>query len=562
MKILGISNTKDSGACLIIDGKLVAAVNEERFNREKLTREFPENSIKWILKEFKLKKNNIDALAFGAWKGIETGFFPEYINEVLTKAKSNTTRKYIQSRFYGSSNSDKISLERLKQGLKKMGLDKIPFYFCSHHIAHAYTAFSFSQMNNALVITLDGRGDFQSGSVSVWKRGKEPIVLRLESELDSLGAFYGWITKFLGFTPDRHEGKVTGLAARGNPKICLHIFKKIFHTKNGRISAEIGDYFAPYMKAKLPKLEKILKKYSKEDIAAAAQKIVEDVVINYTKYYLKKTNQSNLAVSGGIFANVLLNMHLKELKGVKNFFVFPHMGDGGISVGAAAYVSELHGKIVKPIKDVYLGPNFSENECKKAILKSKMNYSKSKKFYKEIAEYLDNGKIVGLFQGKMEFGPRALGNRSVLARTTDKNITKILNKRLSRTEFMPFAPITLEKFARENYKNWNKNSLTSYYMTSCYHCSKELKKKSPGVVHIDNTARPQIITKKNNPVVSKILNEYYKISGTPSLVNTSFNLHEEPIVLTPEHALTLLKKEGIDVLAIPPYIVTKKKRMT
>ena len=145
----------------------------------------------------------------------------------ITKAKSNTPRKYIQSRFYGSSNSDKISLERLKQGLKKMGLDKIPFYFCSHHIAHAYTAFSFSQMNNALVITLDGRGDFQSGSVSVWKRGKEPIVLRLESELDSLGAFYGWITKFLGFTPDRHEGKVTGLAARGNPKICLHIFKKI-----------------------------------------------------------------------------------------------------------------------------------------------------------------------------------------------------------------------------------------------------------------------------------------------------------------------------------------------
>lgn len=558
MIILGISNTKDSGCCLIKNGKLIASVNEERFNREKLTRKFPKKSISWILKKFNLKKSDINAIALGSWKGIETDFFPKYVDEVLQKSSNLTSRKAIMERYWGSTNSDKNSLAKLKIGLKKFGLQNIPYYFCSHHLAHAYSAFSFSTFNHALVITLDGRGDFQSGLVTKWKRGKEPEILGYESELNSLGAFYGWITNYLGFTPDRHEGKVTGLAARGNPNKCLPFFRNLLKTQNGKIILNIGDFFAPYMKADLPKLRKKLKQFSQEDIAAGAQKIVEEIVEEYTRYYLKKTKETNLAVAGGIFANVLVNMRLRELRQVKEFFVFPHMGDGGISMGAAAFVLEMLGEVVKPISNVYLGPSFSERECRDAIKGSKLKYEKPQNIYKDVAKLLHSGKVIGLFQGRMEFGPRALGNRSILVRASDDTINKSLNKRLSRTEFMPFAPITSEKFAKKNYKNWVKNSHTSYYMTCCYTCTKEMQKKSPAVVHIDGTARPQIVTKKINPVLSKILKEYYNLSKISALINTSFNLHEEPIVLNPKDAISLIKKNRIDVLAMLPYLVFNK----
>ncbi|KER06993.1 Nodulation protein NolNO [Marine Group I thaumarchaeote SCGC AAA799-E16] len=167
---------------------------------------------------------------------------------------------------------------------------------------------------------------------------------------------------------------------------------------------------------------------------------------------------------------------------------------------------------------------------------------------------------MGFFSGKMEYGPRALCNRSVLVRTTDKKINDDLNKRLHRTEFMPFAPVTMEKFAKECYKNWNKNEITSYFMTSCFRCTELLKKQSPAIVHLDGTARPQIINKNINKQMYKILEEYYKITGIPTLINTSFNAHEEPIVNTPRDALKLLKQNGIDVLCIPPYIVFKNKK--
>jgi len=558
MKILGISNSKDSGACLIIDGKLVAAVNEERFNRKKLTKEFPHNSIKWILKEFNLSNKKIDALAFGSWKGISTEFLPDYIDEVLKNSSNIKNLKKIKEKYQTSARNDQNYLQYFKQGLKKMNLDKIPYYYCPHHLAHAYSAFCYSPFENALVIVLDGRGDFQSGSVSLWKRNREPVILRNESEFNSLGTFYGWITKFLGFTPDKHEGKITGLSASGDHTKCIKIFRKFLKTENGKIQTITNDNFIPYMKADIPELEKMLRKFSKEDIAAAAQKIIEEIVIKYIKFYIKKTKTSNIALAGGIFANVLVNMRIREIKEVKKLFVFPHMGDGGISAGAGAYVSEQFNEKIKPIDGLYLGPEFSIKEIKNEILQSKIPYIKPKDFSKEVAKLIDKGNVVGLFQGRMEYGPRALGNRSIIVKTTDKEINSVLNNRLSRTEFMPFAPITLEKYASKCYKNWSRDSISSYYMTSCFHCTEEMKKKSPAVVHIDNTARPQIVSKKSNLILSNILEEYYKISKIPSLINTSFNLHEEPIVIKPKDALTLLIKNGIDVLAMYPFIIFKR----
>jgi|TARA_B110000495_G_C23042378_1_gene626294 carbamoyltransferase len=558
--VLGITNTQDSGACLLKNGKIIAAINEERFNRDKLTQKFPINSIKWILKECNLKKNEIDAIGMGIWKGISKEFFPEYVNEIISRSEKDRTGNILQDRFESSVKSDQVKKQEFFDGLKRLGLEKIPIFWCDHHLAHAYSAFMFSPFNNALTITSDARGDFLSSSVTIWKRGRKPKIIHQDSEFNSLGVFYGWITNYLGFTPYRHEGKITGLAALGDPKKCLHIMKKMIGFRKGKIISNIGEYYAPYVKAKLPKLRKELSKYTREEIAAAAQFWLERLMVDVTKFYLNKTKETNLCVAGGIFANVLVNMKLREIDKVKGFFVFPHMGDGGIAAGGGAYASTKLDDRVKSIKDVYLGIEFSEKQIFKSIKAKNVTVRKPKKIFQDTAKLLEKGAVVGFFSGKTEYGPRALCNRSVLVRTTDKKINIDLNKRLHRTEFMPFAPVTMEKFAKKCYKNWSKNDITSYFMTCCFKCTELLKKQSPAIVHIDGTARPQILNKNINKQAYEILNEYYKITGIPSLINTSFNAHEEPIVNNPKDALKLLKQNGIDILCIPPYIVYKNKK--
>ena len=556
--VLGITNTQDSGACLLKNGKIIAAINEERFNREKLTEKFPINSIKWILKEHNIKK--IDAIGMGIWKGISQEFLSEYVKEIISRSKNDGIESILEDRFVSSIKSDKKKKQEFFSGLKKLGLEKIPIFWCDHHLAHAYSAFMFSPFKKALTITSDARGDFLSNSITVWKRGEKPKIIHQDSEFNSLGVFYGWITNYLGFTPYRHEGKITGLAAKGDPKKCIHIMKKMIEFKKGKIVSNIGDYYAPYVKAKLPKLRKELSKYTKEEISAAAQFWLEKSMVDVAKYYLHKTNETNLCVAGGIFANVLVNMKLREIDNVKGFFVFPHMGDGGIAAGGAAYASTKLDDEVKPINDVYLGTEFTEKQIFKVIKTQNVTVLKPKRIFQDTAKLLKNGAVIGLFSGKTEYGPRALCNRSVLVRTTDEEINVNLNKRLHRTEFMPFAPVTMEKFAKKCYKNWSKDETTSYFMTCCFKCTELLKKQSPAIVHVDGTARPQILNKKINSNAYKILEEYHNITGIPSLINTSFNAHEEPIVNSPKDALKLLKQNGIDILCIPPYIVYKNEK--
>ena len=409
-----------------------------------------------------------------------------------------------------------------------------------------------------MVITLDGRGDFLSGSVSKWNRETPPELISIQLELDSLGAFYGWITNYLKFIPDRHEGKVTGLAATGDKTKSLHIIEKMISFKNGHIVGNLGSYYSSWMKADLPHLTKELSGYSRADIAASTQAVLEDVVTKYVAYYLNQTSQKNLCLAGGIFANVLLNQKVRELPGLDNLFVFPHMGDGGISAGAAAYASRKLGIKVKPIKDAYLGSSFSEEECKSAIVEAGLEVNEPTDLEGQVASLINQGYVMGIFQGKMEYGPRALGNRSIIARTTDARINTTLNQRLNRSEFMPFAPMTLIEYASKCYVDWTISDLSlTKYMTCCFSCTDYMLSKSPAVVHIDKTARPQIIQKENNKFIYNVMQEYLKISDIPSIINTSFNEHEAPIVCNPKQAINTLLKDGVDYLVMPPFLVKK-----
>lgn len=562
MNILGISNTKDSGACLLRDGVLVAAVNEERLNQEKMTRVFPEKSISWILKECRIESTDIDAIGLGAWKGIDShDEYTSYLTETEKRIKENPdARQAIEARIKGSVSSDRKQWLEFKIGLASIGLDKHRFFHSHHQMAHAVAAFEYSPYDRALVVVLDGRGDFNSGLVCSFKKGVLPKILRTELEIDSLGAFYGWITYFLGFTPDRHEGKVVGLSASGNPEKCMNILKKMIKTEAGTIRANIGRYYAPYMRAELPELSRELMKFEPKDIAAATQKLLEEITLSYVKYYLGLSGERNLCVAGGIFANVLVNMKLRELPEIEHFFVFPHMGDGGIAAGGAAYAAINMGDKIKPLQHVYLGPAYINNNRTDIDNNDDLEIIKTKKFAKSAAYLLDRGAVIGFFNGPMEYGPRALGGRSILVRATDPDINRKLNARLNRTEFMPFAPVTLEEEAGLCYEGWSKQDITSYFMTSCFKCTSVMKKQSPAAVHIDETARPQIINKHINNAYYEVLKEYYALSGIPSLINTSFNSHEEPIICKPAQAISALVNNIIDVLVMPPYILIKGKK--
>lgn len=557
MIVLGVSNSKDSGACLLIDGVLVAAVNEERFTRTKLTRDFPEQSIDWLLREHSLTHGRVDAVGLGTWKGIDSwSGLPKYVASATERVAADASvRTSILSRLNGSIESDSKQAAELESGLIRAGLANLPRYQCYHHHAHALAAAEYSPFTNALVVTLDGRGDFMSGSVSSWQRNGEMSLLRTELELDSLGAFYGWVTYYLGFTPDRHEGKVTGLAARGDSSVSAPIFRSAIRAIDGRLEGRIGDCYAPFMRADLPVLRSKLADLCREDIAAGAQTVLEEVVTEYISHYIATTGIRQLCLAGGIFANVLLNYRLQCLPGIERIFVFPHMGDGGIAAGGAAYACKQLGGTVKPLQTAYLGPRYTELECLDAIAESDLIAEAPADLAGEVAAALEAGKVVGIFQGRMEYGPRALGNRSILASATNASINDELNNRLARSEFMPFAPVTLFEHARECYEGWDAEVIATKYMTTCYLCTDRMRVATPAVVHVDGTARPQVIANDDNPFYYAVLRAYYERTGIPTLVNTSFNEHEAPIVCTPAQALEVLQYDGVDLLAMPPFLV-------
>ena len=556
MIVLGISNAKDSGACLMVDGCMVAAVNEERFSREKLTREFPRRSIQWIMSAYGLRPADIDAIGTGVWKGPSYASLGAYVDEVSRRANSPEAIRAVEERCRRSIEVDTEQLRLFNEGLKENGLDNTPIFRCHHHHAHALSAFCFSPFEDALVVTLDGRGDFCSGSVTTMNRAGENRLLRLESEINSLGYFYGWITQLLGFIPDRHEGKVTGLAAHGCPEVCRVEMQRMISHRQGTLVSNPPDYYGLHMNAELPLLREALSKHSSADIAAAAQAHLEELVVAYVNHYLTASDTKNLCVAGGIFANVLVNLKLQSMTPVEGFFVFPHMGDGGIAAGGAAYATKRLGGNVEPLESPYLGPCESGQMIEKSVAASGFRVDQPGDYYHQVATHVNAGAIVGHFSGRMEYGPRALGNRSVVAKATDPSINTELNRRLARTETMPFAPVTLKEYSSRCYPDMLSQDVNAYHMTACFRCSDDIASRSPAVVHLDGTARPQIVSRDANQNFYDLLNAYHEISSIPTLINTSFNTHEEPLVNSIDEALAELRRGSIDVLAAPPFIVT------
>ena len=557
----------DTGVSLVDQaGQIIGAVNEERLSRIKNDGHFPYLAYEALLSEYNVSPKDIDAVAFPdkkpLWQTMQTIRF-------LVKTYKETNLflwKYLYASLKRAIHIKRIPVK---------GLIHKPTYYIEHHLCHAASAYYTAPWDDVTIVTLDGMGDYCiGGTINIGAQGKIHTLYKTNG-FYSPGLFYMFITGLLGFKAGRHEGKIVGLAALGDSRKCYSQMKPLlsyckkkhdffskhipFILKHARYSVD-GNIQSDYIC-----LHALFKNFSKEDIAAAAQCVLEEAVIDYIKDAVRLTGKRKLVLAGGVFANVKLNHALLNLPTIENIYIHPNMGDGGLSTGAALYVSHyLKQKKTKqpskpvPMKTVYLGMSFSNRQIEGLLRLHPVSFKKVEHIQENIAGGLAKGLIVGNFQGRMEYGPRALGNRSILAPATDHSINVTLNNRLNRTEFMPFAPAILAEQAKLYFPKWKSDHVAANFMTITYDVCPALREKVPAIVHVDGTARPQVVYKNDNPMFYKTIQAYYEMTGIPMLINTSFNKHEEPIVCKPEEAIDVLISGCIDALAIGNFWVMRK----
>ncbi len=442
--------------------------------------------------------------------------------------------------------------------------------FYPHHLSHASSSFYASGFKNALCLVYDGgmANEHWFGGVYNASLGNEIKTLDMFSAqtYSNITFIYSIVTTLLGFSPLRHEGKITGLAALGNAKkeckkLLISWLKEpekvngVFYWDNMYKTDDL-----PILRVNtviLEKLQKLILDFSQEDLAATVQELAEEHVLEILKNIKEQGFiQENICLSGGLFANVKINQKVYEF-GFKNIFISPPMSDDGTALGAAwLALHENKNKVNITFNNVYLG-----NSNRESFLINKYNLSiqQPKDIEKFIADELAKGLIFAIYQGNSEFGPRSLGNRSIIAQATQNEINNGLNNKLSRTEFMPFAPIIRDIDAEKYFYVTKGELLACKYMTITTGCTEAAKNDCPAVVHVDNTARPQIIENIDNPLLYRILTEYAKITHKYALVNTSFNIHEEPIIDSSEDAIKGFFESGLDYLYLNGYIISLKE---
>ena len=573
MIVLGLIDSKPSSAAILIDGRIVAAVAEERLCRMKLASGMPRQAIEQVIQLSGISPADIDQVAVAQrvsvfepqpipWKGWFTGdeALKTYNFDQLSGKLAPLLGRFPLAWRAHHHIKGLLSRERLHQIPAVLREDfgiAAPVRFYDHHHCHATSAYFTSGFDEALVITLDGGGDGQSGSVHVGRHGRLTKITGVDS-FNSLGNFYSYVTELCGFRAEKDEGKITGLAATGEPIYAEQLRRCIRYAEPGQIRYRIPMYHRSALRLIG---EQLPDKFDIADLAASVQLVLEEVGVQFVNDWVRRTGLRNLAVAGGVFANVKFNQRVHELDGVDSMFIHPAMDDSGLSVGSAlAFLSgqpgwEVH-HLNRRLDNVYFGPSFEDSEIEAAIRSTDFPVEYFPEVQQAMAELLANGHVVARFTGRMEYGPRALGHRSILYQTTDPSVNDWLNESLKRTEFMPFAPATLAEHARECYRGLQGAEDPARFMTVTFDCTERMRDQSPGVVHVDGTARPQIIDAATAPDFHAILQAYHRRTGIPSLINTSFNMHGEPIVCTPADALRSFEQGNLEHLAIGNWIIS------
>jgi carbamoyltransferase len=575
MIILGIADHVNSGAAVLIDGVVVAAVNEERLVRKKMVFGVPRKSIAMVLELAGIKPAAVDYVAIATINGHLINDYIEFkgwfqhdrgmIKQLFfaTGSKLSRLRPYVpflENLYYRTR--DPVFAHRraaLKTILQEEFDIRCPVHFLDHHFAHACSAYFSSGFDDALVVTMDGGGDGVSSQVYE-ASGGTLTKLHEVSSFNSLGNYYAYVTHLCGFQAGKHEGKVTGLAAFGEPRY-QEVLNRLITCENGTILNKGNLFF----QSALSGIAKLLPKgWDRKDLAASIQCHAEDLVREYVGYWRERTQKKDVALAGGLFANVKINQRVHELPGVERVLVHPGMTDEGLPVGAALCLNYQLAKDYRSLPKrcfdhVYLGPSYADEDIEKALAQAGIPYRRSERIEEEIAAFLTQGYVVARFNGPMEYGPRALGNRSILYKPSDASVNDWLNKCLQRTEFMPFAPSTVVDEAPKCFQRVDGAEDTARFMTITFDCTPWMKAECGGVVHIDGTARPQLVSQHDNPSYYKIINAYYKQTGIPCIVNTSFNIHEEPIVCSPQDAIRAFQIGHLDILAMGAFLAINEK---
>ncbi len=572
--ILGINaNHADSSACIMINGKIVAAVEEERLNRIKHFSGYPIKAIQECLNISEIKAIEITDVAFN------------------TKPLSNIIPK---SLFFLKNLSLKKN-QPFKRILKKINIKKIllenftlnknvKFHFVEHHLAHIASAFYPSGFKKANGLSIDGSGDFVSCAIAECYENKINIKKKTFFP-HSLGIFYHGMTQFLGFKFYGEEYKMMGLAAYGQPKYFNKIKNKLFIEDTDdlfKLNLEYFNHQKPgykYIAGDSLEIDQIyedklndlfLTDINNEDnyekfrinFASSVQKVYEFFFEKIVLLILKKNFSKNLVFAGGCALNSTANQFITTNNHFENVYINYAPGDNGGAIGAAMVVSSNLVKNFENCKNPYLGTKYSNKDIFSLLMENKYQNKLSYEIINEtnlfdhVAKIISEGNIIGWFQDEMEFGPRALGNRSILADPRDPNMKDIINKKIKKREsFRPFAPVTLREFQ----KDWFESKFISQYMSSLSIVKKDKQKIVPAITHIDGTARLQTVEKKSNYKLANLIESFKKITNVPVLLNTSFN-ENEPIVMKPDEALNCILRNDLDYLVMNNILIKKTKK--
>lgn len=571
MIVLGITDGISCGAAIVQDGRIVSAVNEEALSRLKMAYGFPRQSIAEVMRLAGVSSADIDVVTVATqdnyffdgvrpWKGWFTKKntpFREVVFRLAGHAAPLAALPGVEAFYYKSRAP---IFKRRRDGIQKIiGQEfdiQAPVEFVDHHLAHCASAYFTSGFDDAMLVSMDGGGDKASSHIYVARNGQFEKVAQT-SAFNSLANFYAYVTEICGFVAQKHEGKITGLAAHGEPRY-RDLLNSLVTFEDGELKNVGHVLFGGALKAILSRLPA---GWTREDLSASIQQHSEDLAVAYVKHHLQKHPNKNLAIAGGLFANVRINQKVGEIPGVSRLFVHPGMTDGGLAVGAALTLCISNGTVARMpgspevIGNVYYGAAYSDSEIQAALDEKGLQYTRPACIEQEAAKLLAEGYVVARFDGRMEYGPRALGNRSILYQAGEPSVNDWLNTLLCRTEFMPFAPATLMEYAEESYENVNLGRETARFMTVTFDCTEKMKRTCGGAIHIDNTARPQLVRAEDNPSYYKIIDEYRKITGVPTVINTSFNMHEEPIVYSPADAVRAFLQGHLDYLAIGNFLV-------
>lgn len=569
MYILGLTTLGDSAATLIKDGEIVAAIEEERFSRKKHHSGFPYKAIEFCLDFAGIKLKDVEhvghywkpwILRHKAMQALKAGL----TSRDMFKARADRGIAQVSDSYLGMFRHP----SRLRE---HFGPSDFKFHHLEHHQTHAASAFFVSPFDSAAILTWDGTGEDTTTLFCRGKGNKIKVLKRIKLP-HSLGQFYSAVTNYIGFdmfTGD--EWKVMGLAAYGTPKYYDFFSEKVL-TKNGNgdfhfnikvldhhlakhykfsdtIISEIG---APRMPG-----EELTEHHW--DIACSAQKVLEDTAIYLVKQIKEMTGEENLCMAGGVAFNSVMNGRIFHETPFKNFYVQAAAGDAGCSLGAAYYVwHQILGKERKYVmNNAYWGPKFSNRECQTALDGADLKYESlpDENLLPRVAKMISEGAIVGWFNGRMEWGPRALGARSFLADPRRSDMREVLNDKVKLREwFRPLAPSMLEEYGKEIFGVEHHDP----FMITVIQVAEEWKKKIPAVVHVDGSARPQMVNKDVNPRYWNLINEFRKLTGIPLLLNTSFNV-QEPIVCTPQDAINTYRNANFDALVMENNLVVRSE---